>query len=80
MGKVTVNICAEQVDQIVLDVLYTTRSSLLKDYEKGTTGVYSFDPVKERKKIGKTIEAIERVIKWYSVPGSVEFDKLKDYD
>jgi hypothetical protein len=76
MNKITVELNAEAVDQIIVDQLFETRSSLLKDYERGTAKVFSIDPEEDRVEIRKMIESLERVISWYTVPGSVEFDEL----
>jgi hypothetical protein len=80
MSKITVELDAEAIDQVIVDQLFASRSSLLKDYESGTAHVFSLDTAEDRKLIRKTIKAFERVIKWYSVPGSVQFDKLEKYD
>jgi|LakMenEpi03Aug12_release.lakeMendotaPanAssembly.Ray.scaffolds.fasta_scaffold419364_2 hypothetical protein len=77
MNKITVELNAEAVDQIIVDQLFETRSSLLKDYERGTAKVFSIDPEEDRVEIRKMIESLERVISWYTVPGTVEFDKLE---
>lgn len=80
MSKITVELDVEAIDQVIVEQLLETRSSLLKDYEFGTTGVFDFDPKKERKRLGKLIKSIERVINWYSVPGTYQFDELEIYD
>ena len=80
MSKITVELDAEALDQVIVDQLFETRSSLLRDYSRGTTGVFDFDPKKERKRLGKLIKSIERVINWYSVPGTYQFDELEIYD
>jgi len=77
MSKITVELDAEAVDQVIVDQLFASRSSLLKDYESGTAQVFSLDTDEDRKQIRKMIKSLERVISWYSVPGSVEFDKLE---
>jgi hypothetical protein len=78
MNKITVEIDAEAVDQIIVDQLFETRASLLIDFERGTSRVFSLDPKEDRKQIRKMIRSLERVIGWFTVPGSVEFDKLPD--
>lgn len=75
--SITVDLDPEMVDQIIVDQLFETRSALLKDYERGTAKVFSLDPKEDRKQIRKMIRSLERVISWYTVPGSVEFDKLE---
>jgi hypothetical protein len=80
MGKITVEIDAEAFDDAMVEQLLDTRSSLLQDYVRGTTGVFDFHPVEERRQIGELIKAIEKVIGWYSVPGTYEFDELPAID
>jgi hypothetical protein len=78
MGKITVELDDETLDNIIVDQLFETRSALLKDYERDNAKVFSLDPREDRAEIRKMIRSLERVISWYSVPGSVEFDKLPD--
>jgi hypothetical protein len=78
--KYTVELDAETVDNIIVGQLFDTRSGLLQDYMRGTTAVFDIDPAEDRRQIGELIKAIERVIDWYSVPGSVEFDELPTFD
>ena len=80
MSKITVEIDGETFDNAMVEQLLETRSSLLQDYMKGTTGVFSFDLVEERIRVGDLIRSIERVIEWYSVPGTYEFDALPAFD
>jgi hypothetical protein len=78
MGKITVELDAEAFDNAMVDQLFETRSALLKDFERGDAKVFSLDPTEDRAEIRKMIESLERVISWFTVPGSVEFDKLPD--
>lgn len=80
MGKITVDIDAEAFDNAMVDQLLDTRSCLYEDYMKGTSGVFSFDMVEERVRVGELIRSVERVIEWYSVPGTYEFDALPAFD
>lgn len=80
MSKVTVELDAEVVDGIIMDELLQTRSSLLEDYMRGTVGVFDFDPKEDRRQIGEVIKAIETVIDWYSVPGTIAFDELPTFE
>lgn len=80
MSKVTVELDDEVVDGIIIDELMTTRSSLLEDYMRGTVGVFDFDPKEDRRQIGEVIKAIETVIDWYSVPGTITFDELPTFE
>jgi hypothetical protein len=80
MTDYTVKLDAETVDNIIVEQLFDTRSNLLQDYMRGTAGVFDFDPVEDRRQIGELIKAVERVIDWYSVPGSVEFDALPTFN
>ncbi len=62
MNKITVELDAEVVDQIIVDQLFETRSVLLRDYERGNAKVFSLDPEEDRVEIRKMIESLERVI------------------
>ena len=77
---ITVEIDAEAFDNAIVEQLLVTRSGLLNDYVLGTTGVFDFEPVEERRQIGELIKSIERVIDWHSVPGTYEFDELPTID
>ena len=76
MSKITVDLDWETLDNIIVEQLFESRSALLKDYERENAKVFSLDPVEDRKQIRKMIRSFERVIEWYTVPGSVEFDEL----
>jgi hypothetical protein len=78
--KHTIELDHETVDQIVVDTLFQIRAGLLEDYIKGTTAVFDFDATEDRKQIGEMIKAIEKVIDWHSIPGTVEFDELPTFD
>jgi hypothetical protein len=78
MSKITVELDDETLDNIIVDQLFETRSALLKDYERDNAKVFSLDPREDRAEIRKMIRSLERVISWFTVPGSVEFDKLPD--
>ena len=77
MSKITVELNAEEIDNIIVDQLFETRSVLLQDYDRVNARVFSVDPKEDRKQIRKMIRSLERVIEWYTVPGSVVFDKLE---
>lgn len=79
MSKITVELDAEMVDKVIVEELVETRSRLLDDYERGTTGVFDFDPKEDRRQIGELIKSLEKVIDWYSVPGSYQFDELTTF-
>ena len=76
MSKITVELDWETIDNIIVEQLFESRSALLKDYERGNAKVFSLDPKEDRKQIRKMIKSFERVISWYTVPGSVVFDEL----
>jgi len=76
MTKFTVELDYETIDKIVTETLLEQRSSLLEDYQNGNVHVFDMDPVKDRKQIGEVIKALEKVIDWYSVPGTYKFDEL----
>lgn len=79
MSKITVELDAEVVDDIIVEQLLDTRSRLLNDYERGTTGVFDLDPKEDRRQIGEMIKSLEKVIDWYSVPGTYSFDELATF-
>ena len=79
MSKVTVELTSDIVDNIIVEELLSTRSSLLDDYTRGTTGVFDFDPKEDRRQIAEVIKAIEKVVDWFSVPGSITFDELQTF-
>lgn len=76
MSKITVELDSEMVDKVIVEELMRSRLGLLEDYESGTAHVFDLDPEEDRKQIGAMIKAIELVIDWYSVPGSITFDEL----
>ena len=80
MSKITVELDDETLDNIIVDQLFETRSALLKDYERDNAKVFSLDPREDRAEIRKMIRSLERVISWFTVPGSVQFDKLEIED
>lgn len=79
MSKYTVELDADAIDTIVVNQLSNIRVDLLEEYEKGTTGVFDFDPAEDRRQIAIVIKALETVIDWYSVPGSIKFDELPTF-
>jgi hypothetical protein len=79
MSKITVELNAEAVDDIIVEQLLDTRARLLHDYERGTTKVFSLDPKEDRQQIGEMIKALEKVIDWYSVVGTYTFDELTTF-
>ena len=79
MSKITVELDAEAVDKVIVEELVETRSRLLDDYERGTVGVFDFDPKEDRRQIGEMIKSLEKVIDWYSVPGTYQFDELTTF-
>jgi hypothetical protein len=80
MTKHTVELDAEVVDNIIIEELLDMRSNALQDYIRGNTAVFDFDPIEDRRQIGELIKAIERVIEWYSVPGTYKFDELPEVE
>lgn len=80
MSKITVELDAEAIDQVIADQLLDTRARLLSDYERGNIAVFDVDPEEDRKQIAVLIKSLEKVIDWYSVPGSYEFDELPEVE
>ena len=63
----TIEICDEQLNDIVVKELSAQLSYLKADYEDGRVGVFSFDWDEDRKKVKRLIKALERVLEWYEV-------------
>lgn len=61
----TIEICDEQLNAIVIKELAAQLSYLKEDYEDGRVGVFSFDWDEDRKKVKRLIKALERVLDWY---------------
>jgi HEPN domain-containing protein len=61
----TIEICDEQLNDIVVKELSAQLSYLKEDYEDGRVGVFSLDPDEERKEMKRLIKALERVLDWY---------------
>jgi hypothetical protein len=80
MSKITVELDAEAIDQVIVEQLLDARARLLTDYERGTTAVFDVDPVEDRKQIAERIKAFEKTIDWFSAPGTYTFDELETYD
>lgn len=79
MNKITVELDAEAVDDIIVEQLLDTRARLLTDYERGNIAVFSLNPKEDREQIAVMIKSLEKVIDWYSVPGTYEFDELATF-
>ena len=63
----TIEICDEQLNDIVVKELSAQLSYLKEDYEDGRVGVFSFDWDEDRKQVKRLIKALERVLEWYEV-------------
>jgi len=63
----TIEICDEQLNDIVIKELSAQLSYLKEDYEDGRVGVFSFDWDEDRKQVKRLIKALERVLDWYEV-------------
>ena len=61
----TIEICDEQLNAIVIKELSAQLSYLKEDYADGRVGVFSFDWDEDRKKVKRLIKALERVLDWY---------------
>jgi hypothetical protein len=63
----TIEICDEQLNDIVIKELSAQLSYLKEDYEDGRVGVFTFDWDEDRKQVKRLIKALERVLEWYEV-------------
>ena len=61
----TIEICDEQLNAIVIKELATQLSYLKEDLKDGGVPVFSYDRDEERKKVKHLIKAFESVLDWY---------------
>lgn len=78
MSNITVELSHEMVDKVLVEEMLNSREGLLDEFDRRRGGVYDMDPEEDRKQVREMILALEKVIDWYSVPGSVEFDELPE--
>jgi hypothetical protein len=57
--------------------MLASRNNLLDDLKR-PGGVFEMDPEEDRKQIREMILALEKVINWYSVPGTFLFDEIPE--
>ena len=76
MTKHTIELDDDAVDELVVNALFASWSLLLDDYTTGQGGWFVADPVEDRRQHGEMINAFQKVIEWYTAPGSVTFDEL----
>lgn len=75
MSKITVEFDPEVFDKTMVENMLYSRTNLLEDL-KSPGGVFDMDPEEDRKQIREMILALEKVIDWYSVPGTFVFDDI----
>jgi len=61
----TIEICDEQLNDIIIKELSAQLSYFKQDLEEGRVGVFSFDWDEDRKQVKRLIKALERVLDWY---------------
>ena len=61
----SIEICDEQLNEIVIKELSAQLTYLKQDYEEGRVGVFSFDWDEDRKQVKRLIKALECVLDWY---------------
>ena len=78
MGKYTIDLNYEMVDQIVVEQLRNTWESMKDDLGAGR-GIFVWnDQEADDVEIQKRIDALELVLKWYSTPDQLKEMGLKD--
>ena len=63
----TIEICDEQLNDIVIKELATQLSYLKEDLEEGRAGTFSLDWEEDSKQVKHLIKALESVLDWYGV-------------
>jgi hypothetical protein len=61
----TIEICDEQLNAIIVKELSQQLGFLKKDLEEGRLGVFSFDRDENAKQLKKLAKALERVLDYY---------------
>jgi hypothetical protein len=77
MGKITIDFESEVFDNAMIESMLYSRANLLEDL-KHPVGVFEMDPKEDRKQIREMILALEKVIGWYSIPGTFLFDEIPE--
>jgi len=77
MSKITIDFESELFDNAMVESMLTSRNDLLKDLKR-PGGIFEMDPEEDRKQIREMILALEKVIGWYSVPGTFLFDEIPE--
>jgi hypothetical protein len=77
MGKITIDFESEVFDNAMIESMLYSRANLLEDLKR-PGGVFEMDPEEDRKQIREMILALEKVIGWYSIPGTFLFDEIPE--
>jgi hypothetical protein len=77
MSKITIDFESELFDNAMVESMLTSRNDLLEDLKR-PGGIFEMDPEEDRKQIREMILALEKVIGWYSVPGTFLFDEIPE--
>ena len=62
---ITIEVCDEQLNDLVVADLQQSLQGLRQDLEEGRGGIWSFDPKEDRKMIKKHIKALKLIINYY---------------
>ena len=63
----TIEICDEQLNDIVVKELSAQLSYFKQDLKEGRVGTFSFDYDEDRKQVKRLVKALERVLDYYGV-------------
>ena len=63
----TIEICDEQLNDIIIKELSAQLSYFKQDLEEGRVGTFSFDYDEDRKQVKRLVKALERVLDYYGV-------------
>lgn len=63
MPKVSIDLSDEVISSLVQDELEYISSSLKQDLQRGNVGIFSLDPVEDKKHIRKLIRATDLILR-----------------
>ena len=62
---ITIEVCDEQIESIIVKELSEQLGFIKEDLDKGKTGAFSFDPAENTKELEKLTKALECVLDYY---------------
>jgi hypothetical protein len=62
---ITIEVCDEQIESIIVKELSMQLGFIRDDLENGKLGMFSYDPEENTKQMNKLAKALERVLEYY---------------